>query len=456
MYGPAKVLDLSPTGVAIDPERCDSFAPGSQIHSLRLFHRERVVWEGEAHAIYQVAGPPARLGIRFTSGLFDLQSLQLNDSFVGNRLGSVLKQSLRFSRALPEAWRARVATVRRLLEDVRDLLQETEERLSDNLEVRLREERELFKETFDSWGPHYHSELTELHAASKDFDPETAALGRAYARRELLPLVYSCPMHSRAYEKPLGYAGDYRMMLLMLTDSYEGESLYARFLHHVSKNYSFGRAVPARELTLRQKIGAFVGRDKPARIVSLACGPAVELKRLLESRPQLRGPVELILVDQDEQTLHYCHESLSGEILSMPPDQNAPVALNCLHISVKQILKPKDKDERQFIAANLQNADLIYTVGLFDYLPRPVAKLLVRKLYSLLKPSGELFIGNLRESPDTSWMMEHTLAWHLEYRTPETMKELTIGLQPPPISTEVVPDGTGNCLFLEVVRPDDS
>jgi hypothetical protein len=177
------------------------------------------------------------------------------------------------------------------------------------------------------------------------------------------------------------------------------------------------------------------------------------LKKLLASNPDLQAPVEFVLVDQDEQTLQYCHESLSREILSLA---SARVALNCLHISVKQILKPKDKTERHFISANLQSADLIYTVGLFDYLPRPVAKLLVRRLYKFLRPGGELFIGNLRESPDTSWMMEHTLAWHLEYRTPESMKELTKGLQPPPTSTEVVADSTGNCLFLNITRPENS
>jgi len=452
-YGPAKVLDLSPTGIAVDPAGCDPLPPGSQVSSLRLLHRKKIIWQGEAQAVYQVNGPSARIGLRFTSGLFDLQLLRLNDSFVGNRLGSILEQNTRFIRALPDSWRARVATARRLLVEARDFLEETEARLSESPEARIREENELFKEVFASWGPHYLEVLAELHSASKGFNAQTSALARAYATRELLPLVYSCPMHSRAYEKPLGYAGDYRMMLLMLGNSYEGDTLYARFLHHVSKSYSFGRAVPAREITLRDKVSSFLAAKEPVRVVSVACGPAVELQRILRDNERFNAPVELILVDQDEQTLQYCHESLSREILSGPGNSSSHVGLNCLHVSVKQLLKPRDEKERQFISSNLENADLIYSVGLFDYLPDAVARLLVRRLYSLLRPGGELFLGNLKECPDTSWMMEHTLAWHLEYRTPETLLQLAKALDPAPASQEVVADETGYCLFLNISRP---
>jgi extracellular factor (EF) 3-hydroxypalmitic acid methyl ester biosynthesis protein len=419
-FGPVRALDLSPTGIAIEPAAGEMLAPGSGVDQLELYYRDSVLWRGTGQAIYQVNGPSARIGLRFTSGLLDLQSLQLSDGFVENRLTSLLQQNRRFNKVLPSDWRASVAVVRRLLFEVKELLEEAESLLSDNPEVRLREEKELFKKIFERWGPRYHSLLGRLHRDSLAFDPEASAIAKAYATRELLPLVYPCPMHSRCYEKPLGYAGDYRMMLLMLADGYEGDTLYGRFLHHVSKNYTFGKVVPTREKCLREKVHEAIGAKRPTRIVSLACGPAVEVQRVLHEIERVEAPLELTLIDQDEQTLQYCHEAVSREIVTRPASDSSLIRLNCLHVSVKQIIKPANETERKFIASNLQGVDLIYSAGLLDYLPDPIARRLVKRLYELLRPGGKLFIANLQECPDTSWMMEHTLAWHLEYRSSAT------------------------------------
>ena len=112
------------------------------------------------------------------------------------------------------------------------------------------------------------------------------------------------------------------------------------------------------------------------------------------------------------------------------------------------------KADRLFIEENLSNLDLIYSAGLYDYLRDSIARRLTRRLYSMLKPGGKLFIGNLKEAADSTWMMEYVSSWFLQYRTEESMLQLASPLSPAPASTQIVKDETGLCLFLEIVRPD--
>ena len=154
--------------------------------------------------------------------------------------------------------------------------------------------------------------------------------------------------------------------------------------------------------------------------------------------------------------MQYCHENLTRVLMERQAGDSHLVTLNGLHLSVLQILRPQGDADKVFIQENLSDLDLIYSAGLYDYLPDPIARRLIRRLYSMLKPGGKLFIGNLVECPDSTWMMEFVSAWVLEYRTEESMLELAGPLSPEPLSKRIVRDQTGRCLFLEIVRPEAS
>ena len=454
--GPIPIVDVSPTGMALEATSKLDLAPGQFVDDLQVHYRDSCIWEGQAQAVYNVEGPPARAGLQFTSNLFDLQLLSLSDNVIETLLASHLEQDQRAVQTLPADWRAAVARIRQMLESAREVLQEAESLLSQDPDARGREERALIERVFEKWKGPFHDQLTTLHGQSRGFDEGVAKIARGYAGRELLSLVYPCPIHSRAFEKPLGYAGDYKLMTLLMSDVLEGEGLFGRFLHFLTQNYTLGRAVRSREQTMRMQVRRVVTSSKhPVRIMSLACGPAFELQRMIRELGPIDQPVELILVDQDEETLRYCHEELSRALLSRPRDSGV-LSLNCLHLSVLQVLRPKGERERRFVTSNLRDIDLIYSAGLYDYLPRPLAAKLTRRLYSMLTPGGEMFLGNLKDCSDSSWMMEYVSAWILEYREPEQMLNLATGLKPAPSQPTVVYDETGYCMFLKVARPAQS
>ena len=448
---PMTVLDISPTGLGLELDDDTSLTPGMLIDEVRLIQDDATVATERAVVVNLLEGPPRRLGLRLVSGLLDLRMLQLRDVASTGALQAVLDTQRTERELLPAQWRAAVADLAQLLKRTRDFFDQIEAALPGTQATNY--ERSLFEELFPSWGAEYHAMLRELHALTIELPDEVRTAGLDYAAHLLLPLVYDGPAHRRAYDKPQGYAGDFELMRLFFTPVMEGDTLFARFLHYSSQRYPTAHTVVSRERTLRELLRERIGRGRPLRILSLACGPALELQHVLGELDEIRQPVELFLLDQDEDALAHAHQGVR-QVLASRREALAEVKLNALHFSVMQLLRPRGEAEAAVARDMLRDMDLIYSSGLFDYLPHAVARRLVQRLHGRLRDGGELFLGNLREDPASRWMMEHATAWHLVYREPPEMLALAEGLDPAPSNVEIVLDRTGRCMFLHVTRPD--
>jgi SAM-dependent methyltransferase len=287
---------------------------------------------------------------------------------------------------------------------------------------------------------------------SRGFNDRAATLARGYASSMIMPLLMACPLHRRAYEKPLGYAGDYRMMELFCTDELSGDGLVGRFLHLIMQNYSLARAVRQRQVVMRDAIRTAMNAEgtEPVRILALAAGPAIELRRLLEELSEVRRPTHLILLDQDPSAHESAHQHLTRILLERHHGL-LPITVQCLHFSVRQLLKPATPEEES-VRRTLGNLDLVYSAGLYDYLPDLVAMRLTRLLYGHLRPGGRLLMGNLTETPDSTWMLDYVLGWPLLYRTDESMLRLAHRITPTPETVGITRDASGRCIFLDVTR----
>jgi len=189
--------------------------------------------------------------------------------------------------------------------------------------------------------------------------------------------------------------------------------------------------------------------EGPVRILALAAGPALELRRLLEEATSMRRPVELILLDQDRQAHESAYRQLS-RILIERHRGALPVTIQCLHFSVRQLLKPQTAEDARVVEETLANIDLAYSAGLYDYLPEPVAAALTRLVFGRLRVGGRLLMGNLVETPDSTWIMEYVLGWPLVYRDDRRLLKLADGLSP--ARALITRDATEHCLFLDVTK----
>ncbi len=248
-----------------------------------------------------------------------------------------------------------------------------------------------------------------FEALCSTIDQEAQLVHSAYVKHQLHPLILCSPFVYRTFSKPLGYAGDYEMVNMMLRDPIEGSSLFAKMINTYFLSSAPVIAHQNRIDYLVEMLKGEVQRNtqqmKKTRILNLGCGPAGEVQRFLRDY-DFCEQAEFTLLDFNEETLAYTQEILN----KIRSEDKREVLIQFMQRSVHQILKGAAKS---MIGGPY---DLVYCAGLFDYLSDRVCKRLVKTFYDLLVPGGLLVVTNVDPSnPNIHWM-EYGLEWHLIYR----------------------------------------
>jgi SAM-dependent methyltransferase len=444
------VLDLSRFGFAYRCAPAHAPLPGTELEMIQVMHRGQVVWTGRGVVARAESTPTHRIGVRITSGGLDLETLIVRESVAEQRLVAALAEQEE-ARMLPAAWRAEVSALQQLFQVIMEAADGASAMVERKGWWRDQEAcRAACASLYARWGPVYRAQCMKLERMSRAFDAKRMQIAHRYAQRALSAYLLPDPSYRRAYEKPLGYAGDYRLMELIQNPELEGDSLYGRFLHYAAQRFTLAEAVRQRGAVAVEAVRAVLKQPRPVRIVSLACGPAIELQRVFADAPERAHPVELLLLDQDEAALRASQGALL-DVINRRRD-SALITVSSLRIAVRQIVLPKPGQEQELTRSVLRDLDLVYSMGLFDYLQRPVAKRITSSLWAMLRPGGRLLIGNLRRVPDSSWMLEYSAEWNLVYREAPEMRDLAAGLRPAPARARVRRDKTGRCLFLDAQR----
>ena len=125
------------------------------------------------------------------------------------------------------------------------------------------------------------------------------------------------------------------------------------FLQYLSQNMALGQTVRARSDVAYTALKEVIAKPRPTRIVSLASGPAMELRRLLQSIATLDHKVEIFLVDQDEEALRNGLSALNK--ICVERGDNLPIEFHCLHFSLRQLIAPKKGAESELVHNVLHN-----------------------------------------------------------------------------------------------------
>lgn len=277
-------------------------------------------------------------------------------------------------------------------------------------------------------------------------DDQESGLHRAFAQRELHPLIMSSPYPHRTFNKPLGYAGDYEMMNMIHRGVPEGPSPYAKLVNAAYVRLPIAESVRNRAraledyLTRGAELCAREGRSFSA--LSVGCGPAVEVQRFIRNSPYAQG-ARIALIDFNSETLEHAQERIRAAIA----ESGREATVTFIHESVHALLKSACGDPG---AEGRKSYDFVYCAGLFDYLSDKVCTRLVRLFHSWTRPGGRLLVTNMHESTLNRYLLEHQAEWFLIYRNEGQMLSMATGLGPQHTFT----DSTGINLCLEVERLD--
>jgi extracellular factor (EF) 3-hydroxypalmitic acid methyl ester biosynthesis protein len=221
-----------------------------------------------------------------------------------------------------------------------------------------------------------------------------------FLRHKLHDLIYQAPFAQRVYSKPLGYAGDFEMMNLIYRSENLGKTLFARCLQRYYINEPSAQAVRNRVDYFAEKITELVKSHpetgEPIRILSVACGPAMEWQKLVPVLPD-NVQLEVDLLDQDEQALLSTQRQIK-RLLARYPEKS--IRFRYLNKAIKNIIVR---------GTERQNYD---------------SAMAASRLLDSVKPGGRLIIGNFNVGNPNQLVMDYALDWPLIYRSKEDLIDL--------------------------------
>ena len=350
-------------------------------------------------------------------------------------------------------FKAVVVDLQSFMSDLRMWLDRIEMRvLSAPEKDRARLARKVLEETGPVAAQSIDSLVEKFELLAERLPDEQRPAHRKLLRRLLHPLVLCAPFAYRSYYKPLGYAGDYGMVNMILGDPYQGETFFAKVINAWLLRQAPAAAHRNRLATLLQKLCEETVRvstsGRPARIYSLGCGPAGEVQQFLAEK-DFSDQARFTLVDFSEETLRFTREVI--ERIQTKHHRRASVEVvkkSVSHILKESLVSAKTPGGMQY--------DFVYCAGLFDYLTDPICRRLMNIFYNWLAPGGLLMVTNvdatLNDSRAFRHSMDYILDWNLIYRTSARLRTLAPD-DVSPGDCVITAEDSGVNAFLEVRKP---
>jgi extracellular factor (EF) 3-hydroxypalmitic acid methyl ester biosynthesis protein len=281
----------------------------------------------------------------------------------------------------------------------------------------------------------------DLSAMMPAFDRVRRALPRSewlafttdVARKHpVFALIQEDPSSRRSFEKPRDYPGDAVILDLLYGDIVDPGPMSAagKLVNRWTLSCAAPRSVQLRRSRLTDLLDETASHRAGCRVLSVACG---HLREGQSSTALRAGRIaELVALDQDQESL------------AVVEREQGHTGVRPLPGTVKDLLVGK---------IDVQDFDLAYAAGLYDYLDLRTATALTANLLARLSRGGHLLVANFApELPDIAYM-EAMIDWHLIYRDETEMRVIAEGAAAKVAATyRLFRDEPGNIIYLELRR----
>jgi extracellular factor (EF) 3-hydroxypalmitic acid methyl ester biosynthesis protein len=352
-------------------------------------------------------------------------------------------------KVLPE-FKVVIADMQTFLSDLRLWLEQVELQIrSAPTGDRAGMERQTVQEIGQAMVPAFDALHERLEDLSARIEPELRPVHQNFSKRQLHPLMMCSPFAYRTYHKPLGYAGDYEMVNMILRSPFEGGSLFAKVVNLWFLSQWPAKAHRHRIQHLKNRLleeserGRL--RGKPIRVLNLGCGPALEVQEFLQDDRRCDF-ADLTLLDFSDEAIQHTRGVLDE--VKRRLSRRTPIQLQ--RKSVHQLLKEGSKSA---VRSGESGYDYIYCAGLFDYLSDRTCRQLLQIFHQWLEPGGAILVTNVNDTKPFRHMLEFVLDWHLVYRDERRCAAL-LPDHIPPAACRVATDPTGVNVFVELRKPD--
>jgi SAM-dependent methyltransferase len=251
-------------------------------------------------------------------------------------------------------------------------------------------------------------------------------------QHRIIRLLHQDPLTRRAFRKPRGYAGD----ALMLDYIYGREENWpppraTRLGRHIFNFTTLAPAssgVRARRGYVADWIDQVAAELTKPKVLSVAAGHLREAE--LASAVKRRKLGRFTALDADESSLLEVQRCY------------ADFGVNTIHGGIRDLISGK---------LQVEEYDVIYSMGLFDYLGAATARRLVSVLFQFLRPGGRLMVANFLPGIRDVGYMEIFMDWNLIYRDRQDMVGITMEVPQSQIrELRIVSEENQNIIFAEM------
>jgi CRP-like cAMP-binding protein/SAM-dependent methyltransferase len=239
--------------------------------------------------------------------------------------------------------------------------------------------------------------------------PEVRQELGAKVQHEVLPYLMLTKNGERWYSKPRGYAGDFMSIEWIYEASADGTGRLGPLLDRCFLEMDAAQAVfNRRQLLVEEITKTMAERDEPARVLSMACGPAREL---FDVYAKLADPGRLVAacLDIDLQALAFVGDVRDRRKLKS--------RMRLENGNLVYLATGRHK-------LDLPPQDLAYSIGLIDYFNDAFVVKLLDFVHDKLRPGGRVILGNFHPRNPTKAMMDYVLDWKLIHRDEDDMNRI--------------------------------
>jgi len=254
---------------------------------------------------------------------------------------------------------------------------------------------------------------------------------------------YQSPIMKMAYEKPRGYPGDYELFEII----YNGkpiakEKTIGFYFDTYFLNNAYTQAVRTRKNRMKNILQDLIDNNNSSclKLLNVACGPCREIRELL-SDPLLtsRANVRFTGLDNDEGSLKFSQSALNN----LPSN----ITTRFLNENVLNLFRDSKYHD------SIGKQDVIYILGLTEYLPDRIFKKLLHFLSELLDDKGMLVITYkdkdlLLPSLPPDWLCN----WAFIKRSKDDLVTAAKELGLEKFSLRIEKEGTGTIFFLILAK----
>lgn len=265
--------------------------------------------------------------------------------------------------------------------------------------------------------------------------------------QDLSSYVASAASASRWRGKPRGYAGDDVSIQMIYDHRPRGEDAFTRAIDSLFLGMSAAQAVRNRRRILTSRLEATyrsVAGRRPVLVTAMAAGPASEVFDAWDNlgRP---GDLHAYLFDGDpaavEALQHRSVDLSTNSAVTSPRLCAAARKVSLAHVALGRI------------KLDVPMQDVIYSLGLSDYLKDDLVVKLLNVAYGLLRPGGIVIVGNFHTSNPDKACLDHVIQWKLIHRSEADMHSLMAASSFGFACEEILRDATGVQMLAVGRRP---